>query len=161
MAGKRPPLSGLAAQRRSRICAAARRMIRARIRTLSADRYPRPFGKYVLLRPLARGGMGEIYLAAGGEIGGFEKICVLKKVLTEKADPCRSNRFLDEAKVVIRLSHANLVSVFDAGQVDDEFYIAMEYVEGKNLREAWNRCAQRQTRFPLDVALYVVREVCR
>src|SRR5262249_46242457 len=70
---------------------------------VTADRYPRPFGKYVLLRPLARGGMGEIYLAAGGEIGGFEKLCVIKKVLTEKADPGRTGRFLDEAKVVVRL----------------------------------------------------------
>jgi serine/threonine protein kinase len=128
---------------------------------LTADRYPRQFGKYVLLRPLARGGMGEIFLAAGGEIGGFEKICVIKKVLSERADPGRAKRFLDEAKVVVRLSHANLVTVFDAGQVDDEFYIAMEYIEGKNLRETWNRCAQRKTRFPIDVALYVVREVCR
>src|SRR5262249_61843439 len=109
---------------------------RATIAALTADRYPRQFGKYVLLRPLARGGMGEIFLAAGGEIGGFEKICVIKKVLSERADPGRSKRFLDEAKVVVRLSHANLVTVFDAGQVDDEFYIAMEHVEGKNLREA-------------------------
>jgi serine/threonine protein kinase len=105
--------------------------------------------------------MGEIFLAAGGEIGGFEKICVIKKVLSERNDPGRSKRFLDEAKVVVRLSHANLVTVFDAGQVEDEFYIAMEYIEGKNLRETWNRCAQRKTRFPIDVALYVVREVCR
>jgi serine/threonine-protein kinase len=105
--------------------------------------------------------MGEIYLAAGGELGGFEKICVIKKVLSEKADPGRAKRFLDEAKVVVRLGHANLVTVFDAGEADGEFYIAMEYVEGKNLRETWNRCAQRKTRFPIDVALYVVREVCR
>jgi serine/threonine protein kinase len=105
--------------------------------------------------------MGELYLAAGGEIGGFEKICVIKKMLAEKGDPGRSQRFLDEAKVVIRLNHANLVHVFDAGVVEDEFYIAMEYVEGKNLREVWNRCAQKQASFPLDVALHIVRELCR
>ncbi|MGB1700669.1 MAG: hypothetical protein ACPHRO_11985, partial [Nannocystaceae bacterium] len=45
------------------------------------DVFPRPFGKYVLLRPLAKGGMGQLYLAASGETGGFEKLCVVKKVL--------------------------------------------------------------------------------
>ncbi len=124
-------------------------------------RYPRRFGKYVLLKPLAKGGMGEIYLAAGGDIGGFEKLCVIKKVLTEKADRTKANRFLDEAKVVLRLSHAALTTTFDAGQVDGEFYIAMELVEGKDLREVWNRCVRTRQRIPLDVALHVVREVAR
>ncbi len=124
-------------------------------------RYPRRFGKYVLLKPLAKGGMGEIYLAAGGEIGGFEKLCVIKKVLTEKADKTKANRFLDEAKVVLRLSHSALVTTFDAGEVDGEFYIAMELVEGKDLREVWNRCVRTRQRIPLDVALHVVREVAR
>lgn len=124
-------------------------------------RYPRRFGKYVLLKPLAKGGMGEVYVAAGGEIGGFEKLCVIKKVLSEKTDQSKANRFLDEAKVVLRLSHAALVTTFDAGTVDGEFYIAMELVEGKDLREVWNRCVRTRQRIPLDVALHVVREVAR
>src|SRR5688572_664248 len=124
-------------------------------------RFPRQFGKYVLLKPLAKGGMGEIYLAAGGEVGGFEKLCVIKKVITEKLDRTKSNRFLDEAKVVLRLSHSALVNTFDAGEVNGEFYIAMELVEGKDLREVWNRCVRTRQRIPLDVALHVVREVAR
>jgi len=124
-------------------------------------RFPRQFGKYVLLKPLAKGGMGEIYLAAGGEVGGFEKLCVIKKVITEKADRTKANRFLDEAKVVLRLSHSALVNTFDAGEVNGEFYIAMELVEGKDLREVWNRCVRTRQRIPLDVALHVVREVAR
>jgi serine/threonine protein kinase len=62
---------------------------------------------------------------------------------------------------VLRLSHANLVPTFDAGEVDGEFYIAMELVEGKDLREIWNRCVRRRTRIPLDVALHVAREMAR
>jgi serine/threonine protein kinase len=124
-------------------------------------RYPRRFGKYLLLKPLAKGGMGEIYLAAGGEVGGFEKLCVIKKVITEKADRAKAKRFLDEAKVVLRLSHSALVTTFDAGDVGGEFYIAMELVEGKDLREVWNRCVRTRQRIPLDVALHVVREVAR
>jgi serine/threonine protein kinase/tetratricopeptide (TPR) repeat protein len=125
-----------------------------------AETYPLKFGKYVLLKPMARGGMGAIFLAAAGE-PGFQKFCVVKKVLAEKSDRSKSNRFLDEAKVVLRLSHANLVPTFDAGEVDGEFYIAMELVEGKDLREIWNRCVRTRTRIPLDVALHVAREIAR
>jgi serine/threonine protein kinase len=105
--------------------------------------------------------MGEIYLAAGGEIGGLEKLCVIKKGIAERAEPAKAHRFLDEAKVVLRLSHANLVTTFDAGEVDGELYIAMELVEGKDLREVWNRCVRTRTRIPLDVALELVRQIAR
>jgi serine/threonine-protein kinase len=119
------------------------------------------FGKYVLLRPMARGGMGELFLAAAGETGGFEKLCVVKKVLHELEDEGVRRRFLDEAKVVVRLNHANLVQVFDAGRVGDNYYLAMELVEGKDLRAVWNRCAQLHRRIPVDFAIYVIRELCR
>jgi serine/threonine protein kinase/tetratricopeptide (TPR) repeat protein len=125
-----------------------------------AETFPLKFGKYVLLKPLARGGMGAIYLAAAGEIG-FQKLCVVKKVIAEKTDRTKANRFLDEAKVVLRLSHANLVPTLDAGEVDGEFFIAMELVEGKDLREIWNRCVRTRTRIPLDVALHIGREIAR
>src|SRR3954466_2799747 len=125
-----------------------------------AETYPLKFGKYVLLKPLARGGMGAIFLADPVE-PGFQKFCVVKKVIAEKSDRAKANRFLDEAKVVLRLSHANLVPTFDAGEVDGEFYIAMELVEGKDLREIWNRCVRTRTRIPLDVALHVAREIAR
>jgi serine/threonine protein kinase len=123
--------------------------------------YPRQFGKYVLLKPLAKGGMGEIYVAALGQIDGFDKLCVIKKVSPEKADAGKAKRFLDEAKVVLRLTHSGLVNTFDAGQVEREFYIAMELVEGKDLREVWNRCVRVRHRIPLEVALHVAREVAR
>src|SRR5205809_6734660 len=125
-----------------------------------AETYPLKFGKYVLLKPLARGGMGAIFLAAAGE-PGFQKLCVVKKVIAEKSDQAKANRFLDEAKVVLRLSHANLVPTFDAGEIDGEFFIAMDLIEGKDLREIWNRCVRTRTRIPLDVALHVGREVAR
>jgi eukaryotic-like serine/threonine-protein kinase len=124
------------------------------------DGFPQLFGKYVLVRPMARGGMGELFLAAAGE-RGFEKPCVVKKVLHNLDDAGVHRRFLDEAKVVVRLNHANLVQVFDAGRVESEYYLAMELVEGKDLRAMWNRCAQLHRRIPVDVAIFVVREVLR
>jgi serine/threonine protein kinase len=126
-----------------------------------SSHFPRRFGKYLLLRPLAKGGMGEVYIAALGQIGGFEKLCVIKKVLSERGDASKAKRFLDEAKVVLRLSHSALVNTFDAGEVDKEFYIAMEMVEGKDLREVWNRCVRQRQRIPIEVALHVAREVAR
>src|SRR4051812_47408783 len=125
------------------------------------ERLPRLFGKYVLVKSLARGGMGEIYLAATDQGGGLAKLCVIKTIIAEKTDRGKVNRFLDEAKVVLRLSHANLVSTFDAGDVRGELFIAMELVEGKDLREIWNRCVRTRTRIPVDVALVAVREVAR
>src|SRR5206468_12238951 len=106
---------------------------------MSSQRFPRMFGKYVLLRPFARGGMGEIYLAAHGELGGAEKLCLVKKVPEARDAPGLTARLLDEAKVAVRLNHTNLVQVSDAGKVDDELYIAMAPIEGPDLPAAWQR----------------------
>ena len=123
--------------------------------------FPGVFGKYVLLREMARGGMGELFLAAAGEHGGMEKLCVVKTLLADTDDQDLRRRFFDEARVVVRLNHANLVQVFDVGSVEGELYLAMELVEGKDLRAVWNRCAQLQRRIPVDIAVFVVRELLR
>ncbi len=79
------------------------------------NEFPRRFGPYVLLKPLARGGMGALYLALSGPQDSA-KLCVIKTVLPHLADKEYLQRFRDEAKVVVRLSHGNLVPVFDSGQ---------------------------------------------
>jgi eukaryotic-like serine/threonine-protein kinase len=122
--------------------------------------FPRVFGRYHLLAPLAQEGMGSLFLACQGE-EGMEKLCVVKTVLPQLADRDYLARFRDEAKVVVRLSHGNLVPVFDAGQVGGELYIAMEFVDGKDLRAVWNRCAKKGIAFPVDVAVHIVRELAR
>ena len=114
------------------------------------EHFPRKFGKYHLLAPLAQGGMGALYLAVAGE-AGFERMLVIKTVLPHLADKEYLARFRDEAKVVVRLSHGNLIPVFDAGQVEGELFMAMEFVEGKDLRAVWNRCAQKGVAFPVWV----------
>jgi len=126
--------------------------------------YPRRFGRYTLLSPLAEGGMGALHLACQGE-EGMEKLCVIKTVLPHLADKEYVARFRDEAKVVVRLSHGNLVPVFDASVVrtaaGDELYLAMEHIAGKDLRAVWNRCAKKGVAFPVDIAVYIAREVAR
>jgi serine/threonine protein kinase len=122
--------------------------------------FPRRFGGYVLVKPLARGGMGALYLALHG-YRGMEKLCVVKTALPHLVEKGYLQRFKDEAKVVVRLSHGNLVGVFDAGQVKGEIYLAMDFVEGKDLRAVWNRCAQKGVAFPLPVAVQIVKELVR
>ena len=80
------------------------------------NRYPRPFGKYLLLRQLAIGGMAEVYLARQSGPAGFEKECVIKRILPSlAADQQFVNMFLDEARIAARLSHPNIVQIFDLG----------------------------------------------
>jgi serine/threonine protein kinase len=124
------------------------------------DKYPRRFGKYHLLGPLAQGGMGALYLAVTGD-RGLERMMVIKTVLPHLADAEYVARFRDEAKVVVKLSHGNLIPVFDAGQVDGELFLAMDFVEGRDLRAIWNRCARERVAFPVDIAVYIVKELCR
>jgi eukaryotic-like serine/threonine-protein kinase len=124
------------------------------------NEFPRRFGPYVLLKPLARGGMGALYLALSGDEDSA-KLCVIKTVLPHLADKEYLQRFRDEAKVVVRLSHGNLVPVFDSGQVAGEIYLAMDYVDGRDLRATWNRCAKKGIAFPIDVAAHIVKELAR
>jgi serine/threonine protein kinase len=122
--------------------------------------FPRRFDNYVLLRPLARGGMGQLHLALTGT-PGLEKLCVIKQVIPDLVASENSRRFRDEALVALRLAHGNMVSVFDAGMQGGQIFLAMEYVDGKDLLATWNRCADRRVPFPVDISVYIVKEVTR
>lgn len=96
---------------------------------------PRPFGPYLLLAQLARGGMGEVFLAKHGGLQGFEKVCVVKTLRPEfAAEDEYVARFSDEARVVIQLSHRNVCPVFDVGRAQGQLYVAMEHLIGRDLR---------------------------
>jgi serine/threonine protein kinase len=104
--------------------------------------------------------MGELYLALTGA-RGMEKACVIKTVLPGLLAGDSAQRFREEAMVVVRLQHGNLVSVSDAGRDGEQVFIVMEYVDGKDLLAVWNRCAQKRVPFPIDVAAYIVKELAR
>lgn len=89
------------------------------------------FGKYTLLTRLATGGMGEVYVAQMTSTAGFEKRVVIKRILPQLArDEQFVRMFLDEARLTAQLNHPNVCQVFDLGEIDGEYYIAMEYLEG-------------------------------
>ncbi len=94
------------------------------------------FGKYVLLRKLASGGMGEIFLAKQRGPSGFEKLLVIKRILSHHLDKKDYlDMFFSEARLVARLNHPNIIQIIEMGEIDGDHYIAMEYVRGKSLRD--------------------------
>src|SRR5437764_1853046 len=121
---------------------------------------PQVFGRYLLLKRLSRGGMGEIFLGKLGEIQGFEKPVIIKKILPQlSADDEFIKRFIDEAQVAIKLNHANIAQVFEVGKVDGDYFLAIEYIEGRDLRRLITRCREQKTRLPPDLCLYVARDL--
>ena len=131
-----------------------------------ADRKPsfKPiiFGRYCLIDRVSQGGMSDVYLAKNSGLGGFQKPLVIKKLLPRYATKARYvKRFINEAKTLTRLSHSNIVQVFDMGQTDGDYYIALEYIEGRNV--AYLLAKARRTGQPLsmDFAVYVALEVAR
>jgi eukaryotic-like serine/threonine-protein kinase len=120
---------------------------------------PQVFGRYLLVQRLSRGGMGEIFLAKHG-LAGFEKLAVIKKVLPHlAADEQFISRFVDEAQVAIKLSHVNVAQVFEVGRVGDEYFLALEYVDGRDLRRTLALLGHRRQRMPIDLALFIAREI--
>ncbi len=120
---------------------------------------PQVFGRYLLIQRLSRGGMGEIFLAKHG-LTGFEKLAVIKKVLPHlAADAQFISRFVDEAQVAIKLQHVNVAQVFEVGRVGDEYFLALEYVEGRDLRRTLALLGHRKERLPVDLALFIGREL--
>ncbi|MBK6849225.1 MAG: serine/threonine protein kinase [Proteobacteria bacterium] len=122
--------------------------------------YPRPFGSYLLVAPLARGGMGELHLALSAQ-SDLRKLYVIKQILPQLTDHDFAARFAEEVRLAAQLSHGNLVPVFEGGRIEGRYYLVMEYIEGKDLRTVWGRLGQLDRRCPLPVALHVAREVCR
>ena len=94
------------------------------------------FGKYVLLRKLATGGMGEVFLAKQVGPSGFEKLLVIKRILSQHHDKHEYlNMFLSEARLVAYLTHSNIIQIHEMGQIDGDYFLAMEYVRGRSLRD--------------------------
>jgi serine/threonine-protein kinase len=121
---------------------------------------PREFGRYTLLAPLAAGGMGEVFLARMSGAGGFEKTLVIKKILPQLAmEQDFVDRFLNEAHILVQLHHGSIAQVLDMGELDGEFYIALEFVDGKDLRKVATKCKERGHTLPLGLALFVMVRV--
>lgn len=119
----------------------------------------RALGRYELVRPLARGGMAEVFLARR-RAGGVEKLLVVKRIRAERANDVRFQElFKREAKLSMSLAHQNIVPVFDFGRIGDRFFLAMERVEGKDLGSSL-ASPSRELPPPL-VAAFIAAECCQ
>ncbi len=118
-------------------------------------------GNYELLNLLATGGMAEIYLARQTGVGGFERLVVVKKILPHLARQKRFvQMFFDEARIAAQLSHPNIVQIIEIGQQDDDYFLAMEYLEGESLGYLV-REARRQGEYPpVELAAGMISQVC-
>ena len=117
------------------------------------------FGKYLLQRKLAEGGMAELFLAKQTGMEGFEKLVVVKRILAHlAADESFLHMFLNEARVAARLNHPNVVQIFDLGKIDEQYFIAMEYVHGEDLRALIREAGERDARPPLALACRIVAD---
>jgi serine/threonine protein kinase len=123
---------------------------------------PRQFGKYLLLDRIGVGGMAEIWRGRQFGAAGFQKQLVIKKILQHLADNDEFVRmFIDEAKIAVSLQHANVVQIFDLGAVHKEYFIAMEYVLGKDLLNLLIRCTHLRIRVPHKLAVFIIAETLK
>jgi eukaryotic-like serine/threonine-protein kinase len=123
---------------------------------------PRTFGRYALFDFVGKGGMAEIFLARQKTELGGSRLCVVKQILPGLAGDSRfSEMLVHEAKLAARLSHANVVQVFDLGRADGRLFITMEYVEGFDMNDLLRRCSRAKVPLPFELAVHVVREALR
>ena len=128
----------------------------------SGETLPRRFGRYVLFDKIGEGGMARIYLGRTETGLGGERLAVVKHVLPILSSSDEFSRLLiEEAKLAAKLSHGNVVQVFDLGREEDVLYIAMEYVEGFDLRELLKHCTQHKVPLPVEFSLLVVMETLK
>ncbi len=126
------------------------------------DEKKNELGGYDIIGLIARGGMAEIYKAKRKGVKGFEKIIALKKILAGYGkDDKYIEMFVDEAKIAAELTHPNIVQIYDLGEKDDYYFIAMEYVSGKDLRLILRKLSDSGQLLPEELSLYLILEVLK
>jgi len=123
---------------------------------------PIQFGKYTLFERIGRGGMADVFKGRVQGPAGFERVFVVKRILPHLSDdPQFTRMFIEEAKLSARLNHPNIVQVFELGAVDKEYFIAMEYVRGRDLAETMRTLWARIGPPRPELVAYIGREMCR
>jgi serine/threonine-protein kinase len=119
------------------------------------------FGKYSLVDRIAVGGMAEIFLARQAGLEGFEKTIVIKRIrphLSKQASFVKM--FLNEAKLAAQLNHPNIVQIYDLGKIGESYFIAMEYIFGRDMRRIIPKADSLGIPFPMVYALKIASSVC-
>jgi serine/threonine protein kinase len=130
-------------------------------RSLSVERrLPERFGRYILLERMGQGGMAEVFKALVSGAEGFRRHVVVKRILSEKSgSPRFVEMFAQEARISAMLHHPNIVQVFDFGQVCGSYFLAMELLDGWDVRSLLRALRWTGTKMPLGVAVHIAHEV--
>ncbi len=119
------------------------------------------FGSYLLLDRINTGGMAEIYVAKSFGAEGFGRILAIKRLLSRLAqDDQVVGMFIDEAHIVVMLSHPNIVQTYELGEVEGQYYIAMEYVPGKDLRQIQQTLVGSRQVMTVPMGAFITTRVC-
>lgn len=119
------------------------------------------FGKYTLLNRIAVGGMAEVFLARQEGLEGFEKTICIKRIRPHlSSQPNFVQMFLNEAKLAAQLNHPNIVQIYDLGRVNDSYFIAMEYISGRDMSRIIPKAEKAGISFPMIYALRIASNVC-
>jgi serine/threonine-protein kinase len=122
---------------------------------------PVRFGKYTLIDRIAVGGMAEIFLARQAGLEGFEKTIVIKRIRPHLSkQPNFVKMFLNEAKLAAQLNHPNIVQIYDLGKIGESYFIAMEYIFGRDMRRIIPKADSLGIPFPMVYALKIASSVC-
>ena len=123
---------------------------------------PEVFGKYYLVDKVATGGMAEIFRAKTYSHGGFQQTLVIKRILKHLGDnEDFVEMFIDEAKLSVALQHANVIRIYDFGKLLDNYFIAMEWVDGKDVRNLLRKLAKNGDYLSIEMAAFVAYEACK
>ncbi|MEP7132353.1 MAG: TonB family protein [Acidobacteriota bacterium] len=122
---------------------------------------PDKFGQYEIIERIAAGGMAELSKARRSGVEGFQKIVAIKKILPHLADNDEFiTMFADEAKLAAQLNHPNIVHIFDLGKIEaGGYFIAMEYVDGRDLRSLLQSAREFGTPLPVPLAVYIASKI--
>jgi len=122
---------------------------------------PKQFGKYQLLDKIAEGGMAELFRAKLTGAQGFEKLIAIKRILPNlSGEENLLAAFIDEAKLAALLHHENIIQIYDFGSMDDQYFIAMEYLFGKDLRAISRTVRKKDQELGLENILYIICRIC-
>lgn len=118
--------------------------------------------RYLLLDRIATGGMAEVFKAKSYGVEGFEKLVVIKRILPQFSRNARFvSMFINEAKIAVSLNHGNIVQVYTLGKADEDYYIAMEYVHGRDLMQVLKAIRAKNQSLPLPLLVYIVSQVAQ
>lgn len=126
------------------------------------DIKPFKIGKYLLLEKIATGGMAEVFRAKASGAGGFEKQLAIKRILPNYASNDEFRRMFEyEARLSSMLTHANIAQIYDFVKHGDTYLLAMEFIDGKNLRQFINKAKKLNFVPPVEFGLFIINEVCK